>query len=274
MTTRAEFLARIRTEMQKTGGLFPAHPAPRPERPREAADIVRRQLAERWRETLERFRAEFERVGGVFHRVPRLADVAPVIGGLARERGARRLAAWHPRGVGADLAVPLSAEGLDVDVVALDGGDAERRRVRAVVAIADLGLTGVDLAIAETGTLVLRSGAGRPRSTSLLPPCHVAVFERGVLVESLEQLGVFLEAWHAEEDQDAASSRVVNADAPSIDIGGAATAPPMPPRDTWGAMINFVTGPSRTADIELTLTRGVHGPKEVHAIFVDEGLGG
>jgi L-lactate dehydrogenase complex protein LldG len=71
----------------------------------------------------------------------------------------------------------------------------------------------------------------------------VAVFGRGVLIESLTQLGVFLEAWHAEPDGE------------------------------WGAMITLITGPSRTADIELTLTRGVHGPKEVHGVFVEAGLG-
>jgi L-lactate dehydrogenase complex protein LldG len=116
----------------------------------------------------------------------------------------------------------------------------ERQRLRSIAARVDLGLTGVDLAVAETGTLVLVSGAGRPRSTSLLPPCHIAVFDRTALLESLRQVGVFLEAWHA----DPASAR--------------------------GGAINFITGPSRTADIELTLTRGVHGPKEVHAIFVEQ----
>jgi L-lactate utilization protein LutC len=119
----------------------------------------------------------------------------------------------------------------------------ERTRLRDVIASADLGVTGADLAVAETGTLVLVSAAGRPRSTSLLPPCHVAIFDREVLLESLEQVGLALEAWHEGT----------------------------PPAER-GAVINFITGPSRTADIELTLTRGVHGPKEIHAIFVDGGL--
>jgi L-lactate dehydrogenase complex protein LldG len=117
----------------------------------------------------------------------------------------------------------------------------ERRRLRETIAATPLGLTGVDLALAETGTLILRAGPGKPRSTSLLPACHVAVFDRAALVESLAQVGVFLEAWHADEE-------------------------------TRG--INFITGPSRTADIELTLTRGVHGPKEVHAIFVEKPIRG
>ena len=241
MTTRAEFLARIRTEMAKTSVRFPSQTAARPTHPAEAADLVRRQLAERWRETVEVFRAEFERVGGVFHRVAGPAEVPPVIVRLARERETSDLVAWHPDPLRADFRAALSADGLRVDVAPLDGNDADRRTMRAAAAAAGLGVTGVDLAIAETGTLVLRSGPGRPRSTSLLPPCHVAVFDPTRLVESLEQAGVFLEDWHAAESP--------------------------------GANINFITGPSRTADIELTLTRGVHGPKEVHAIFVEGGLG-
>ena len=56
--------------------------------------------------------------------------------------------------------------------------------LRPALAQADLGVTGVELAVAETGTLVLRSAAGQPRSTSLLPACHIALFDRSALSTS------------------------------------------------------------------------------------------
>ena len=244
MTTRAEFMGRVRGEMAKTRGLFPAAPAERPAWPRERLEVLRRELSERWPQTLERFRTEFERVAGVFHRVASAAEVADTIARIGRERGATSVVTWPPAELGVDLSSRLATAGMSVEAMPRAvPADVERRRLRETIARADLGVTGADLAIAETGTLVLRAAAGRPRSTSLLPPCHVAVFDRTVLLESLEQVGLALEAWHEG-----------------------------PRSENEGAVINFITGPSRTADIELTLTRGVHGPKEVHAIFVDGGL--
>src|SRR5262249_38040927 len=181
-----------------SAGRFEASPASGHRDPAADAEIIRRELAERWPQPLEAFRREFESVAGVFHRTATIDMVPAVVAEIARERGARELVSWHPAALGADLGAPLGARGLDVhQMPAAEPSDgAESQRLRAIAARADLGLTGVDLAIAETGTLVLVSGAGRPRSTSLLPPCHVAVFDRTALVESLRQVGVFLEAWH------------------------------------------------------------------------------
>jgi L-lactate dehydrogenase complex protein LldG len=241
---RATFLARIRAEMGRAEGRAPAQPSARPASPRARLEVLRREMSERWRESLARFTLEFERVGGVLHRVTDAGDVPETIAGIARERGMQRVVTWHADALGLDVATALTARGLQASAAPdteVDGG--ERGRRRAVAAAADLGVTGVDLAVAETGTLVVVSGAGRPRSASLLPGCHVAVFDRETLVESLTQAGLVLEAWHDS----------------------------VPP--PWrGASINFITGPSRTADIELTLTRGVHGPREVHAVFVERGV--
>ena len=245
MTDRGTFLGRIRAETARARARFPASVAPRPSHPREIAETLRRELAERWPETLERFRVEFERVAGTYHRVATVNDVPDVIGAIARDRAARSVVTWHPAALGVDWNETLTARGLETVSMPAAGLDSpsERQALRDRIAAADLGVTGVDLAVAETGSLVLLSGSGRPRSTSLLPPFHVAIFDREVLVESLAQVGVFLEAWH----------------------DGA-------PEAWRGGVINVITGPSRTADIELTLTRGVHGPKEVHAIFVEGGL--
>lgn len=241
MTTRVQFIQRVRREMAKTRGLFAATSVERPAEPAALAEAMRRQLAERWPAALERFREEFERVGGVFYHAASREDVLAIISRIAKEREVQRVVTWATSIMGADLGSQLRAEGLEVmeEPPEAAAGDA-RTRFRQASAQADIGVTGADLAVAETGSLIVISGAGKARSVSLLPPSHVAIFGKGALVESLEQVGVILEALHRDPD-----------------------------RSMSGATITFITGPSRTADIELTLTRGVHGPKEVHAIFVE-----
>jgi L-lactate dehydrogenase complex protein LldG len=97
---------------------------------------------------------------------------------------------------------------------------------------ADVGVTGCHGAIAETGSLALISGPGCSRTVSLLPPVHVALVRRGDLIATM---GEFFQGRAA-------------------DMARAASC-------------TFVTGPSRTADIELSLTIGVHGPGRVVVIL-------
>ena len=240
MTTREAFLAGVRREMAKATGLAPAEASARPPDPGAAATAIRARAARETAALLARFQAEAERVGASVHRAATVEAAGELVLALARAREVRRVATWGRRQLGAagGVAACLAAGGLEVFEASPAGvAGAERASLAARLADAQMGLTGVDLAVAETGSLVLASGPGKGRGVSLLPGCHVAVFGAAQLVPGLAEAGVVLEAWS---------------------LG-----------DPAGANIVFVTGPSRTADIELTLTLGVHGPREVHAVFVD-----
>jgi L-lactate dehydrogenase complex protein LldG len=243
MTTRGAFLAKVRREMARAPGLFAATPSPRPTDPRAAAVAIHEAAATRRDELLARFAAEAEGVGAVVHRAATPAAAAGVVLSLARERGVRSVGTWAGRWLGMATAAAEQLAGAGLDV--FEGSperlaDSERAARRDRLAAAELGLTTADLAVAETGSLVLASRPGKGRAVSLLPACHVAVLGADRLIATLDEAGVVLEAWHAD------------------DTPGS------------GANVVFVTGPSRTADIELTLTRGVHGPREVHVVFVVE----
>ncbi len=113
---------------------------------------------------------------------------------------------------------------------------ADERREQTFAA--DFGITGVDWAVAETGSLAVCARAGgRGRSVSLLPPLHAAIFTPGQLVPDLFDL--FRE------------------------LGVVNNAEGLP------SNVTLITGPSKTGDIQLKLTTGVHGPGEVHAIIVE-----
>ncbi|MDD5250474.1 MAG: lactate utilization protein C [Rhodocyclaceae bacterium] len=100
---------------------------------------------------------------------------------------------------------------------------------------ADLvGITGCACAIAETGTLMLLSGADTPATVSLLPETHIAIVRASGIVAGME------EAWS-----------LVRA-----------------PHGALPRAVNFISGPSRTGDIEQTIVLGAHGPYRVHLVVV------
>jgi L-lactate dehydrogenase complex protein LldG len=104
---------------------------------------------------------------------------------------------------------------------------------RSACADVAVGITGAEYGLADTGTLVVFSGTAEGRLMSLLPPVHIALLERGRLLTGLDEL---------------------------------LTTVPLPARNT-SAMV-MITGPSRTADIEQILVRGVHGPGELYVVIV------
>jgi L-lactate dehydrogenase complex protein LldG len=98
-----------------------------------------------------------------------------------------------------------------------------------------LGVTGVFCAIAETGTLVVVSGADTPSATTLLPDTHVAIVSANRIVDTMEDAFALIRK----------------------------------ERGSVPRAINMISGPSRTGDIEQTIVLGAHGPFRVHILVVD-----
>jgi L-lactate dehydrogenase complex protein LldG len=225
---REETLARIRAALGPRG---PRQRDENPPSPRRAVEAILAGVNGRRGELIERFESELKRIGGMAYRAPDKASACEQLGSLARQRDVRRAVAW----AGLDQEVLASLAGLEV-YLDEKGGDPERLVQEA--ARADLGVTAVDYALADTGTLVLLSGEGRARSVSLLPPLHVAILDAEKILPGLDEFfGLY-------GFDDGSSVRRLN------------------------SAVTFITGPSRTADIELTLVVGVHGPQELHVILV------
>jgi len=110
-------------------------------------------------------------------------------------------------------------------------GITDRDELRALCATAGIGITSADYALADTGTLVLLSSPREARLISLLPPAHIAVVPRDRILTGLDELFSIL---------------------PN-------------PAEQSSSMV-LITGPSRTADIEQILIRGVHGPGQIQIL--------
>ena len=119
---------------------------------------------------------------------------------------------------------------------------AVRRFLREKFITAGAGITGANALVAETGTVMLVSNEGNVRLASSLPPLHIVIAGIDKLVPSLADATSILELLPRSATGQAISSYV-----------------------------SFISGPSRSADIELSMTLGVHGPSDVHIVLLDNG---
>lgn len=157
--------------------------------------------------------------------VARVADAAGIPGAVAEYLAGENLPAAVRAAPDATLqALPWDARpALTVSYGRSHGAD-------------EVSLTPAFAAVAETGTLMLRSGADHPTTLNFLPDTHVVVLRASQVV------GPYEEAWDRLRETG-----------------------PIP------RAVNFVSGPSRTADIEQTIQLGAHGPRRLHIIMIEDG---
>lgn len=176
-----------------------------------------------------RFRERLEAVGGVLVRVGSEQEAAGAVARILSEIGARRVAFSDS---------PLVRRVVDGMEVAPDV-ELFADATTADLFDCDVGVSGAQWGVAETGSLVLESARERTRLVSLVPPVHLALLRSEHICETLGE----------------ALARV----AERAEEGGLAS-----------RAITFITGPSRTSDIELTLTIGVHGPQALYVVLLSD----
>ena len=175
------------------------------------------------------FTARLIEAEGIVHRVSDVGEAGSVVVEIARGYESRTFMSWDGLGAVDDALAAAGLHRVDGTVPADD-----RLGHQSTYSELDLGVTGAEAGFAESGTIVLRSGPGHPRMASLIPLVHVALLR-------LDDLHRSLSHW-AESN-----------------AGGIADA----------ANVVFITGPSKTGDIEQHINVGVHGPRYVHILLHD-----
>lgn len=216
MADQQAFIDRVRRALKRDGSAPPAPPViDEPMVRLVHSDIGLPELFSRM--------ANAAKIGATLLRVEDLLD--QLIAAL-RQRRVRTIGVSRG-GLLDKLALPSSLRDAGFDVRAWD--ELPRDALYAL----DCGLTDAWAAVAETGSIVIRSSPQHGRSLSLVPPLHIAIIEPKNIVPDLVDL------------------------MPRITVAG----------DNPGTVL--ITGPSKTADIEMNLVTGVHGPGEVLAFVLN-----
>ena len=216
---------------------------------REQAAAVRQRIAAELPDLLTQMAATAALRGWQVQRAANAEDALDYVVSLARRLGATD-AARSAQAVFDALPVDAALAGAGVTCwpavyppvnpadVASD--NAARDAVRRRMAASGLGITGADYAVAETGSVIVLPRQGLSRLVSVVPPVHLAIARPSDIVGTLDDLFILRRLEYHTNGGD------------------------------MGSYLNFITGPSRTADIEQTIVVGVHGPRAVHLVLLEQ----
>ncbi|MCG3142501.1 MAG: Lactate utilization protein C [Anaerolineae bacterium] len=180
------------------------------------------------------FQRELEAVGGACYMASNPADAIATTLKLLRETDNQEILTWDDAALPVDgLSQALRANGYTRKIVDVPTEGAARQAKLAELERTGAGITGALAGLMDTGSVVLVTQPRQARLISLLPSLHIALLPVSRLYATM---ATFFAA-HPDVTQ-------------------------------RGSNLVFITGPSRTADIELTLTRGVHGPKYIHVLLL------
>lgn len=188
------------------------------------------------RERLEQFKSKFEDLKGHVHYAASWDEAASRAMEICRgANGSRMAIARTPAKFRTALEAMSREAGLDLSVPPYAS-----KTLPGAIDRVDVGITGIDFGIARTGTLVEVSTDDATRLVSSLPRTHVGLLSERELVEDLDDAAPRL--------REVFTKHATN------------------------CVVSFLSGPSRTGDIEMRLTLGVHGPESAHVIMLSEAL--
>lgn len=209
--SREHILHKVRTAIGRSEGQEPAEP---PAVLLKTPDVS---LDER----IAQFSAALENLSGLTHNVASVQEAGEVIAELTAGKS-----------VVASNA-PILRECGVTGLPGVETGFSDREALREACARADVGITGADYALADTGSVVTMASPDDARLISLLPPEHIAVVRKEKLLTCLDEL---------------------------FEV--------VPNPAVLSSSLVIITGSSRTADIEQILIKGVHGPRMIHVVLV------
>jgi L-lactate dehydrogenase complex protein LldG len=180
----------------------------------------------------ERFTAAFEKVGGKVSTAKNNAEISQRILQICALENASKMILWNHPGLTA-LSPMLS---MDTRFqVNWNHDELNKTELLKAMENVEIGITWTDYAVAETGSLVLLSSPGRSRSVSLLPDVHIAILPMDKLYDTRVEVFKLLT-----------------------------------PQMKLHRSVTLISGPSKTGDIDGKLNVGVHGPKKVFVILLEE----